>query len=98
MLGEIKLWYRQPADSITLIKDYEIPSNATAFADASTDFRFASSVALLGMLLRKSNYKGTGNAAMVTGIAKKSLGADKGGYRKEFLKLVKELKKTGNVK
>lgn len=98
VLGEVKLWYRQPADSVTLTMGYEIPGKVTAFEDASNDFRFASSVALLGMLLRKSNYKGQGNATMVTAIAKKSLGPDKGGYRKEFLRLVKELRKTENVK
>lgn len=98
VLGEVKLWYKQPADSTTFTMHADIPGEATTFEAAPADFRFASSVALLGMLLRKSSYKGVGNATMVTNIAKKSLGPDKGGYRKEFLKLVKELRKTGNVK
>jgi Ca-activated chloride channel family protein len=97
-LGEIKLWYKQPADTTTLTLRYDIPGESTTFEAAPADFRFASSVALLGMLLRKSSYKGLGNATMVMSIAKKSLGPDKGGYRKEFLKLVKELKKSGNVR
>jgi Ca-activated chloride channel family protein len=98
LLGEVRLWYRQPADTVVYTLQHEIPGQATSFEAASSDFRFASSVALLGMLLRKSSYKGQGNTAMVMSIAKKSLGRDSGGYRKEFLKLVKELKKTGNVR
>jgi len=97
-LGQVKLWYREPADSNTITMQHDIDGKYTSFEDASTDFRFASSVALLGLLLRKSSYRGDGNTNMVLSIAKRSLGADNGGYRKEFLKLVKELKKTGNLK
>ncbi|TWI90700.1 YfbK domain-containing protein [Chitinophaga japonensis] len=97
LLGEVRLRYREPSDSAVHSIRYDIPGHATAFEDASSDFRFASSVALLGMLLRRSEYKGSGTASMVTSIAKKSLGRDQGGYRKEFLKLVKELRKTKHV-
>ncbi|KAA2240489.1 DUF3520 domain-containing protein [Chitinophaga agrisoli] len=98
LLGQVKLWYREPSDTEEHNLHLDIPNKAASFEDAPTDFRFASSVALLGMLLRKSSYKGAGNANMVLNIAKKSLGVDREGYRREFLKLVKELKKSGNVK
>jgi Ca-activated chloride channel family protein len=97
-LGQVKLWYREPADSNTITMQQDIEGKYTTFEKASSDFRFASSVALLGLLLRKSSYRGDGSTNMVLSIGKRSLGSDNGGYRKEFLKLVKELKKTGNLK
>jgi Ca-activated chloride channel family protein len=96
-LGQVKLWYREPSDTTVLSMERDINGRYTAFEDASGDFRFASSVALLGLLLRKSSYRGNGTTTMVRNIAKGSLGNDKGGYRHEFLKLVKELKKSGNL-
>lgn len=96
-LGQVKLWYREPSDTAVLSMERDINGRYTAFEDASGDFRFASSVALLGLLLRKSSYRGNGTTTMVRNIAKGSLGNDKGGYRHEFLKLVKELKKSGNL-
>ncbi len=62
------------------------------FEEESDDCRFAASVALFGMLLRKSQYAGKGNTDMVVRIAKRP-GPDPGGYRGEFLKLIKQLKK-----
>lgn len=98
LLARVKLFYRLPADTVVYSLQQDVPGNLTAFKAASDDFRFASAVALLGMLLRKSAYKGKGNAGMVQDIARDALGPDKEGYRKEFLKLVKEMKKTGSVR
>jgi Ca-activated chloride channel homolog len=92
-LANISLNYREPIDTLIQTVRYEIPGKSVAFEDADTDFRFASAVALLGMLLRKSAYKGQGDSQMVLDIAKRSVADDPGGYRKEFLKLVKEMKK-----
>lgn len=92
-LATVALSYREPVDSVLHTIDYEVPGLAVDFSDASTDFRFSSAVALLGMLLRKSAYKGNGTSKMVLELAKKSIGNDPGDYRKEFLKLVKDMKK-----
>lgn len=94
-LAKVALSYREPVDDVSHTIDYEVPGLALEFSDASADFRFSGAVALLGMLLRKSAYKGDGSCQMVLDIAKKSLADDPGGYRKEFLKLIKEMKKTG---
>lgn len=96
-LAEITLGYREAIDTSLKMLHYRVPGRMTTFTDATDDFRFASAVALMGMLLRKSAYKGTGTSAMVADIARKSLGDDPGGYRKEFMKLLKELKKSGNI-
>ncbi|SEV98082.1 Ca-activated chloride channel family protein [Chitinophaga sp. YR573] len=95
-LAEITLHYKE-VDTVSHTVNYEVPGKLISFTDASSDFRFSSAVALLGMLLRKSAYKGNGNSKMVQDIAKRSLGDDPGDYRKEFLKLVKEMKKSGHL-
>jgi Ca-activated chloride channel family protein len=93
-LATINLQYN---DSLPHTLNYEAPGNLLSFPASSADFRFSSAVALLGMLLRKSAYKGIGSSKMVLDIAKKSLDDDPGDYRKEFLKLVKEMKKCGHL-
>jgi Ca-activated chloride channel homolog len=56
--------------------------------NGSPDFRFAASVAAFGLLLRDSEYKGTATWASVEELAKAALGADRKGYRHDFLDLV----------
>lgn len=56
--------------------------------DSSTDMKFASAVAMFAQLLKDSSYKGTTSYNDVIQLANNSLGNDKNGYRKEFVKLV----------
>ncbi|HMI94507.1 MAG TPA: VWA domain-containing protein [Polyangiales bacterium] len=65
-----------------------------AFAEASTDLRFASAVAGFGMLLRESPHASQLGYADVTRIARGALGADRDGYRREFLELVASAQRT----
>ncbi len=95
-LTDIKIWYRPALDTTMHSLEKSLTNKKGEFAKASDDFRFAASVALFGMLVRKSHYKGTGSISMVTDIAKHSLGYDPGGYRGEFLKLIKLVKKNTN--
>ncbi|RFM34227.1 YfbK domain-containing protein [Chitinophaga silvisoli] len=97
LLAKIKINYQVPTDSSFHTIWHQIPDSCVAFEDADPDFRFASSVALCGMILRHSAYKGEGDSKMVLEIAKRALGDDPGNYRKEFIKLVKDLKKNKNV-
>ncbi len=59
-------------------------------ADGTTlgDFRFAAAVAEFGMLLRQSEFRGTASWEQVATLARQGLGADEGGYRAEFVRLV----------
>ncbi|MGN7721120.1 YfbK domain-containing protein [Chitinophaga sp. 22620] len=93
-LGVTRISYRTEQDTTLRIMQKEIAGSRQIFAAAPDDFRFAASVALFGMLVKNSAYKGRGNINMVTDIAKKALGPDKGGYRMEFLKLIKLVKKN----
>jgi Ca-activated chloride channel family protein len=95
-LTDVKIWYRPALDTTMHSLEKTLMNNKGEFVKASDDFRFAASVALFGMLVRKSHYKGTGTINMVTDIAKRSLSYDPGGYRGEFLKLIKLVKKNTN--
>lgn len=93
-LCDLHLSYRPPNDTTLQYMHEAIGKQPQAFAKASDDFRFATSVALFGMLLRKSQFKGAGNVQMVTDMAKRSLGPDREGYRGEFLRLIRQVKKS----
>ncbi|ASZ14646.1 von Willebrand factor type A domain-containing protein [Chitinophaga pendula] len=98
LLAKVKLQYHDPRDTATYTLQKEVPASSTTFEAAGNDFRFASAVALLGLLLRRSAYKGKGECTLIIDIAKDAKGKDPGGYRQEFVKLVKELKKQGQIK
>jgi len=56
----------------------------------STDFRFAASVAEIGMLLRGSEHKGESSYDSAIARARGALGQDRQGYRKGFLELARK--------
>ena len=60
--------------------------------NVSSDFRFASAVAMLGQLLRDSDYKGEATYDIVFCLAKHGLYHDYKGYRREFVRLVEAAK------
>lgn len=54
----------------------------------SSDFKFASAVALYGMLLRDSEFANEASLQLVVSLAKEGRGKDENGYRAEFVRLV----------
>ncbi len=60
------------------------------FAAAPTDLKFAAAVAEFGMILRNSEYKGTGSLQQVIEWAQQGTGADTNGYRADFTELVRK--------
>jgi Ca-activated chloride channel family protein len=54
----------------------------------SNAFYFSAAVAEFGMLLRESKFKAESSYAQVLDLAKKGKGADRFGYRKEFIDMV----------
>ena len=63
-----------------------------SYGKASTDFKFAASVASFGMILRGSEHKGSATFDTVLELAEEGKGADDGGWRAEFINLVKKAK------
>ncbi|MBL0939466.1 MAG: VWA domain-containing protein [Gemmatimonadaceae bacterium] len=94
-LGFVRLRYKRPGESTSRL--ISAPVAATARSNASTDFRFAASVASFGMLLRDSEYRGNSSAAQVLEMARAALGRDVGGYRAAFVELVERWRSIGTT-
>jgi Ca-activated chloride channel family protein len=81
----VKLRYKAPDGNRSRLLELPVPDRA---GNASTDLRFAASVAAFGMLLRDSEQCGDFTLADVSRLARASLGDDRHGYRAEFVRLV----------
>ena len=88
-LATIKFRYKQPEGSRSKEMVHTISDRSRAMEMCSEDTRFASSVALFGMLLRSSKFVDEGDYSLVLQLAKGSKGEDEEGYRTEFVQLVK---------
>ncbi len=67
----------------------EIPLTADMLVkpEPTEDFRFASSVAEVALILRGSPFKGDASFDAAIARARKAKGEDKNGYRAEFIRL-----------
>ncbi|PYQ51902.1 MAG: hypothetical protein DMF59_06410 [Acidobacteria bacterium] len=87
-IAELRLRYKDPhADSSQLIASRVVDDGRSIY-ESSPDLQFATAVAEFGMLLRKSQYKGSATYADVLALARAMRGADLEGYRDEFLRMV----------
>jgi len=85
----LKIRYKAPGGILSHKLEFPLVDSGAAFAAASQDFKFAASVAGFGMMLRESPHKGAVTYDSVLGWAEDGLGDDAGGYRHEFMDLVK---------
>jgi Ca-activated chloride channel family protein len=89
-LATVRLRYKDPeADASKLLEYPIVASSKVAPEKVSEDFRFATSVAAFGQLLRGGKYTGNYSYGDIAALAKGSLGSDDDGYRREFAALVK---------
>lgn len=86
----IKLRYKEPDGETSKLLSVVVRSAPIAIEKASNNLRFAAAVASFGLSLRSSAYKGSASLEMSLAMAKKSLGVDKEGYRREFMQLVEK--------
>lgn len=84
----LKLRYKHPRSSDSELMTEVVRDRSVKLSNTSKDFRFASSVAMFGMILRGSEHKGESNYGSVVDLAKGSRGEDENGYRSEFIRLV----------
>lgn len=83
----VKLRYKEPDENKS--KKLEVPVLANNLnLNVSEDFNFVMAVAMFGQLLRDSDFKGDATFSKVTQLARKGLGNDANGYRREFVRLV----------
>ena len=98
-IATVKVRYKLPKESKSTEMQKIIPyqhirwtDGSESYKTASEDFRFAASVAMWGLILRSSPFVKDGDVKTVLQWAEMSKGADKGGYRAEYIELVKKNK------
>ena len=88
----VKFRYKKPNEDKSKLISRTLLDESTEFDETGNNFRFSSSVAMFGMLLRDSKFKGSSSYNYALSIANNALGIDKFGYRKEFLRIVEKAK------
>lgn len=88
----LKLRYKAPDGDTSKLLEFPLTDGGATWEKSSPDFRFAAAVAGYGMLLHDSTHRGQTTWDSVAQWAREGLGADKSGYREEFLDLVKKAK------
>ena len=85
----LKVRYKEPAGTLSKKLEFALKDQASSFAAASPDFKFVSAVAAFGMLLKDSTHRGNANYAAVVSWAEAGIEGDAGGYRAEFVGLIR---------
>jgi Ca-activated chloride channel homolog len=91
----LKLRYKEPDGATSKLMQFPVSDLGKRWAQASRDFKFASAVAALGMILRDSPHKGNATLGSVLEMAEAGKGEDKQGYRAEFIELVRTARELG---
>jgi len=91
-LARVVLNYRLPHDSLIKTSTYICPSQLTAFRDLQPCYRFASSIALFGGLLKRSKFTSQAGWKDVIELAEKSRDPEDG-VQEEFIGLVEKARK-----
>ena len=85
----LKVRFKAPDGDESRKLEFALTDAGTRFADASADFKFAGAVAAFGMVLRDSPHKGTATLALAGAWAEAGAADDPGGWRGEFVELVR---------
>ena len=96
-LMTIKFRYKKPDGDTSMLIVHTVPADQSR-SSTSNNFQFVSAVAEFGMLLRNSSFKQEASFDQAYILAKKALGEDKEGYRKEFLQLLLHAGRLSEVK
>jgi Ca-activated chloride channel family protein len=91
-LATIKFRYKKPDEEVSKEMVQTIADNTLPWEKATENTRFSESVAMFGMLLKESKYKGSSSYDDVVAMAGDSKHFDSEGYRAEFVRLVKAAK------
>jgi Ca-activated chloride channel family protein len=88
----IKFRYKKPDGTKSIEMIHTIANLTQNFNKASENTRFAASIAMYGMLLTNSKFKGNSNYTDLIQLAKSAKGTDEEGYRSEFIRLANTAK------
>lgn len=89
-LMNVWLRYKKPNGTTGIETNQVIPTSQQSVEAASNNFRFSAAVALFGMLLKNSQYKGAATYQTALQLAEGAKGKDKNQYRKELIGLIKK--------
>jgi Ca-activated chloride channel homolog len=89
-LCTVKLRFKQPEAAVSTEIKVRAKDEGKAYTAASTDFRFAASVAAFGMILRGSPHRGNASLDQVMELAGDALGDDPKGRRLAFVELARK--------
>jgi Ca-activated chloride channel family protein len=84
----VKLRYQPPQGGKSRKLERVLSGSPRSIEQASESARFCAAVALFGMLLQDSEYRGIGDYRLVQRLARSALGVDDRGERAEFVRLV----------
>ncbi len=87
-MATVKTRYKLPEGDASIPFEVAVPFRKGKINVASESLRFSSAVAMFGMLLRSSEFKGTLTKQQIVDQAKSARGTDGEGYRAEFIRLV----------
>jgi len=90
-LMTVKLRYKQPDGKVSKLISKAVSTNTKDLDSTSDNFRWAATVAGFGMLLRDSEFKQEADYDLMIAMGQSSLGADKEGFRKEMIKMMKNM-------
>ncbi|SDQ65839.1 Ca-activated chloride channel family protein [Chryseobacterium soldanellicola] len=91
-LATIKFRYKKPAGDKSIEINKIVKNSNAATAQTSSDFKFASSVAWFGLVLRDSKLIKKKSLNEIQNLAKQNKGKDENGYRAEFVDLIEKYK------
>jgi Ca-activated chloride channel family protein len=93
-LMTVKLRYKHPQGVTSQLITRTVDNQVVPIEQASGNLRFAAAVAMYGMILRDSEYKGQASLDQVTQLSARALGTngDNNYTRQEFLELVEATK------
>lgn len=91
-IATVKFRYKNPDEEKSQLKQVAIADRPKELSKTSDDFRFASAVAELGLLIRDSDYKQAADYDKLIQRAKEAKGRDEEGYRAEFIQMAENAK------
>jgi Ca-activated chloride channel homolog len=91
-LGRVVLNYKLPHDGVERTSLYECLNQTTAFRDLQPCYRFASSIALFGGLLKRSRFMGQADWKDAIQMAEQSRDPEDG-MQEEFISLIEKARK-----
>jgi Ca-activated chloride channel homolog len=89
-LMTVKLRYKKPDGDVSSKIEEPVVDERIAFAETTSNLRFATAAAGFGMLLRGSQHKGDLTFQAVLKMARGAKGEDPFGYRAEFIQMVEK--------